>query len=250
MALSFPDTHQTHLGENYGMKVIDPVTGREIFNAKYPTFGHDITSASPKMITHRVTFVDSNKFAEPGVNIPWTPDEVWHTMVIPHIRGAVVATIPHKMGKIPHIMVTGQAHVRKGAKMRYHRRDIDYQLKSDIVILSIPPYTDFVDIALMLNGVDSPVPYPLSAQLSRFYGVPDIQQAVMPRIDLGRFYFTVDNNNIYINMDLNAVILHEMINKPWGWWRFQKFWLDLTGSWYEFTFYILPYTRGKDIFIR
>lgn len=251
MALSFPDAHQTYLGENYGMKVIDPVTGREIFNAKYPTFGHDITSASPKMITHRVTFVDSSKFSEPAANVPWVVDGIWHLEVLPHIRGATVATIPHNMGKIPLFMATGYAHVRRGAKMRYYRRDSDGELKSDVVLISTPPFSQYFDVGPMLNGVESPVPYPVSNYFERFYGVPDLQQATTPRLDYGRFYFNADSTNIYVRMDLNAALLHETVREQWGGWnRYQKFWLDLTGSWYEFTFYILPYTRGKDIFIR
>ena len=252
MAITIPDSHPTFIGQSYGMKVLDPVDGHEIFNAKYPIFGHDITSRSPKMITHRVILGNNATFSEPPVNIPWSVDGQWHTSEYYQLENKLIATIPHGAGAPPLFMVTGSAHVRRNRRARYYRRDSDGELKANSVYLPTPTNAQFVDFAPRLGGVNGLLPYPLSVQQNRFDNIPDIGTTMSPNVfDVGDFTFNADTLNIYIRCSLKEPVMHQIIRENWGGWdRFLKFWSDLTGSWYEFTFYILPYTKGDDIFIR
>lgn len=251
MAYSIPDDHPIFLGRNYGMKVLDPVTGREIFNAKYPIFGHDITSEHPMMITHRVVCTNSAVFNEPPLNINFVVDNQWHQEDFVAIKDRRVATIPHHLGRTPLLMVTGSARARRGEKMRYfYREHPSGNILYNTVLLPTPMYSDYVDLAPRLYGVESPIPWPLSVQGMTYHGVPHINTTNSGYFR-SEFEIRADTANIYIFATIYGIVLHHSVRAAWGGFdRYMKFWPDLTGNWYQFTFYILPYYRDKDIFIR
>lgn len=251
MAYRIPDGHPIFLGRSYGLKVLDPVDGHEIFNAKYPIFGHDFTDKQPRMITHRIVCSNSDVFAEPWPNINFVTDGQFHTEEYPFISNRRVATIPHNMGRVPLFMVTGSARVRRGEKMRFFKKDQpDGVVQYSNIYLPTPLFTDFMDFAPQFNGVNSPLPYPLSIRGMRYNGVPELNTVNSGYFN-GNFTFYADTTNIYIHATLNGLLQHQSLREWWGGFdRYMKFWPDLTGSWYQFTFYILPYYRDRDIFIR
>lgn len=251
MAYNIPDGHPIFLGRKYGMKVLDSVTGREIFNAKYPIFGHDITSEQPMMITHRIVCTNSAVFNEPPLNVNFVTDGQWHMDDFVVVRDRRVATIPHNLGRVPLFMVTGSARARRGEKMRYfYREHPSGNVLYNTVLLPTPMYSDYVDLAPRLYGVESPIPWPLSVQGMAYHGVPHINTTNSGYFR-SEFTFRADATNIYVFATLYGIIMSQSIREWWGGFdRYMKFWPDLTGNWYQFTFYILPYYRDKDIFIR
>lgn len=251
MAYKIPDGHPVFPGKAYGMKVLDPVDGHEIFNAKYPIFGHDFTSEQPNMITHRVVCTNSAVFNEPPLNVNFVTDNQWHVEPYLAISNRVVAKIPHGLKRTPLFMVTGSAHVRRGEKMRYfYREQPSGNILYNSVFLPTPTYTEYNELPPRLDGVESPLPWPLSVRGMTYNGVPHLNTVSSGYID-GEFSFRADTSYIYIYATLKGELRRQSVRDWWGGFdRYIKIWPDLTGNWYQFTFYILPYDRDKDIFIR
>lgn len=244
---------------DYGMKVIDPVTGYDIFNAKYPIFGSDITNSKPQIITHKVTLTNSSGlFSEPATpSIPYVGNNNWYSMNYNQVNNVTVATIPHGQKKAPLFMVTGTAHVRNAGRMRYYMAGWGGSDSYNSIYLPSSPASGYLeyDIPPRLGGAEGMWPsYSSGSGQNTFvysnvgpypsdvYYLPPQQPGVT---------ITADDTNIYIKMSMIHTINYQRYNGgSFGWDRYEKYWSDMTSSWYQYTFYILPYDKDKDIFIR
>lgn len=259
MSVIIPDQKTVFPGHDYGLKVIDPVDGSDIFNAKYPIFGSDITNSKPQIITHKVTITNSSGlFSEPATpSIPYVGDNNWHSMNYNQVNNVTVATIPHGQKKAPLFMVTGTAHVKNAGRMRYYMASWGGPASYNSTYLPSSPASGYweYDIPPRLGGAEGMWPsYSSGAGQNTFvysnvgpytsdvYYWPPQQPGVT---------ITADDTNIYIKMSMIHTINYQRYNGgSFGWDRYEKYWSDMTGSWYQYTFYILPYDKDKDIFIR
>lgn len=259
MSVEFP-------GKDYGLKVLDPSDGSEIFNAKYPIFGSDITNPTPQIVTAQVTIDNSSGlFSEPSLpTIPWVQDNAWHTLVYDQVGDAsgvntrTIATIPHGQGRRPEFMATGYAHVKNTMRMRYYRKDEGSSTPAYNTTLSSSDGWREYDCPPRLNGAGSMNPDILGSSDSTYFtftGVPDISTEY-GYVYFSHLSFTADETNIYVKMLLREIVYWQRYHDNqynFGWDRYEKFWSDYSGSIYNFTFYILPYKNDApedDIFIR
>lgn len=258
MSIQFP-------GKDYGLKVLDPSDDSEIFNAKYPIFGSDISNPTPQIVTAEVAITNSSGlFSEPALpTIPWVQDNNWHLLVYDQVGDAggvysrTIATIPHGQGRIPEFMATGYAHVKNTMRMRYYRLNEGETVPVNVALSSSDGWREY-DCPPRLNGAGSMNPGVLGGDDSVYFaftGVPDIST------DTGYVYFSnlsfsADETNIYVKMLLRENVYWQRYHDSqygFGWDRYVKFWSDYSGSIYNFTFYILPYkceAPEDDIFIR
>lgn len=252
MALTIPTRTTTFPGHDYGMKVLDPVDGRVIFNAKYPIFGSDITNEQAQIISHRVTVTNSSgKFSEPATpSIPWINDGNWHSMVYSQFTDLVMATIPHGQGREPQFMVTGSASIRQTMRMRYWHMDQGGSIDYNSAYTADGGFRPVQVINPRLNGPEYLLPYPTAFSFFQFTGVGPYTSPIgmVP----GEQYITIsaDDTNIYIKGTFKQTLNHQRLRGSFGWDRYEKYWSDLSGSFYDFTFYILPYDKEEDIYIR
>lgn len=258
MSVEFP-------GKDYGLKVLDPSSGAEIFNSKYPIFGSDITNKTPQIVTAKVTITNSSGlFNEPALpSIPWVQDNAWHTLTYDQVgdsggvHARIIATIPHGQGKRPEFMATGYAHVKNTMRMRYYRLDEGSSTPTNVALSSSDGWREY-DCPPRLGGASTMNPDVLGTADSTYFtftGVPDISTDY-GYVDFSNLSFSADNTNIYVKMLLRENVYWQKYHDSqynFGWNRYRKFWSDYSGSIYYFTFYILPYKliEEKDnIFIR
>lgn len=251
MALVIPERESVYPGHDYGMKVLDPVDGREIFNAKYPIFGSDVTAKQPQIVSHRVTVTNSSGvFSEPTTpTIPWVNDGNWYTMEYSQFTDQIMATIPHGQGKVPQFMVTGSAYIRQTMRMRYWHMDQGgsmtynsvYNADGGFITQSITP---------RINGVEYLLPYPTGFVFFGFTGVGPYTSTIYMNPGQNYITITADDTNIYIKGTMQQTLNYQRLRGSFGWDRYEKYWSDLSGSYYDFTFYILPYDKSEDIYIR
>lgn len=251
MPLVIPERTVEYPGHDYGLKVLDPADGKEIFNAKYPIFGSDITNATPQIITRRVTATNSSGvFSEPATpGIPWVNDGNWKTMSYTQMNNQLMATIPHGQGKIPQFMVTGSAYIRSIMRMRYWHMDQNgsmtynsaYTANGGIREQAIKP---------RINGVEYMLPYPTAFQYFEFTGVGPYTSPIGMSPGQTSITITADDTNIYIRGSMQQTLNYQRLRGSFGWDRYEKYWMDLSGSTYDFTIYILPYDKSEEIYIR
>jgi hypothetical protein len=245
---------------DYGMKVLDPVTGYDLFNAKYPIFGSDVSNATPQIITHRLTITNSSGlFNEPATpSIPYVADNQWHYMDYNQVSRRLVAAIPHGQKKAPMIMTVGRNDVRFTMRVRYYEYDRDGTTPYNNVYL---PYSPSGGNWTYVNppffgGPTSLEPYNGSgagAGTFIFSNVGPLGGDTYGHSSSCPIEIVVDDTNINIYVTVTQQIQYQRYYDAtygFGWDRYLKFWSDYSGSWYEFTFYILPYDKSSDIFIR
>lgn len=254
MPLVIPERVIQNPGHDYGMKVLDPTDGQEIFNAKYPIFGSDISNKNDQIISHRVTATNSSGvFNEPATpSIPWINDAQWRTLQYNQINNALVATIPHGQGKVPQFMVTGFAYIRQTMRMRYWHRDQNGSMTYNSIYNAQGGFRTMT-INPRLGGVGSMLPYPTGFQSFEFRNVGPYTSSVYGNVNSTTFTISADDTNIYIRATLRQNLNYQRERNTqynFGWDRYEKYYSDLSGSWYQFTFYILPYDKSSDIFIR
>lgn len=253
MPLSIPDRTNVSPGHDYGMKVLDPVDGKEIFNAKYPIFGSDITNPVDQIITKRITVTNSSGiFSEPA-NPPFSfiNDNNFHTINFNQFTNALIATIPHGQGKIPQFMVTGYATIRRRMLMRYWQQDFPAgTIAYNSVYLPVGGYRSNT-LAPRLGGVSTLLEYPTSFESFEFSGVGPYTSSVYGSTAGSSLTMTADATNIYVYATFIQNFNHQRFRSgSFGFDRYEKYWHDLVGSEYVFTFYILPYDKSTDIYIR
>ena len=251
MALVIPERETVYPGHDYGMKVLDPTDGREIFNAKYPIFGSDVTNAQPQIISHRVTVTNSSTvFSEPATpTIPWINDGNWYTMEYSQFTDQIMATIPHGQGKEPQFMVTGSAFIRETMRMRYWHQDQGGSMTYNSVYNADEGFIEQA-ITPRLNGVEYLLPYPMGFVAFSFTGVGPYVSPIYASPGLNWITITADDTNIYVKGTFKQTLNYQRLRGAFGWDRYEKYWSDLSGSIYDFTFYILPYDKEEDIYIR
>lgn len=247
----------TFPGHDYGLKVIDPVDGKEIFNAKYPIFGSDITNKIPQITTERIIVTNSKGFFnEPATpSISWIADNNWHTMQYNQIPSNYrIATIPHGQGRRPIFMSVGRAHIKHTMRVRYYQASWGGPASYNNVYLPNPPASGYweYDYPLSLGGSTALAPYVSGVgSYFQFNNVGPYTSPIYSSEGSNSIYAWADETNIYIDLNLQQTLNHQRYNSgSFGWDRYEKYWGDFTGSWYQFTFYILPYNRENDIFIR
>ena len=254
MPLVIPTRTTESPGHDYGMKVLDPTDSQEIFNAKYPIFGSDITNKQDQIISHRVTATNSSGvFNEPATpTINWINDGQWRTLQYNQVNNALVATIPHGQGKVPQFMVTGYGYVRQTMRMRYWHRDQNGTMTYNSIYNAEGGFRT-LNIVPRLGGVGSLLPYPTMNQSFEFRNVGPYTSSVYGNVNGTSFNISADETNIYIRVTLTQNLNYQRLRDTqynFGWDRYEKYYSDLSGSWYQFTFYILPYDKSEDIYIR
>lgn len=254
MSLSIPPRTVEYPGHDYGLKVLDPADGKEIFNAKYPIFGSDITNATDQIITRRVTVTNSSGlFSEPATpGIPWINDGNWRSMTYNQMNNFTMATIPHGQGKVPQFMVTGSALIRETMRLRYWHQDQNGSMTYNSVYLPDGTYPP-VPISPRINGAEYMLPYPTAFVGFQFSNVGPYTSPVGMTPGQTSISITADETNIYIRGTMQNTINYQRLRDTtynFGWDRYEKYWMDLSGSWYDFTIYILPYDKSEDIYIR
>lgn len=253
MALIYPDRTIQTPGREYGMLVLDPVTGDDIFNARYPIFGSDITNEEPQIKTHRVLVTNSTGiFNEPATpSFSYVNNNQWYYTNYDQFRNRLIATIPHGQKKKPIFMAIGRAYVRQTMRLRYYQQNTGggvaynsiYNAQGGFVAANTP---------VGLGNPISLMPPPTQFNQFQFNNVGPIGTEFGIVADAPAFTVTSDNTNIYIRASLVQSFRHHsyQYGQQFGFRRYEKFWSDLSGSWYEFTFYILPYDSEEDIYIR
>lgn len=251
MPLVIPERTIELAGSDYGLKVLDPTDGSTIFNAKYPIFGSDITNAQSQIISHRVTVTNSSGvFNEPATpSIPWVNDGNWRTMQFNQMNNQTIATIPHGQGRVPQFMVTGYAYIRQTMRMRYWHQDQNGSMTYNSTYSADGGFRTS-DISPRLGGAGTLLPYPTGFQFFQFSNVGPYVDPVGNIVNAASMTITADDTNIYIKATLTQNLNYQRLRGSFGWDRYEKYWSDLSGSWYQFTFYILPYDKNEDIFIR
>lgn len=252
MTLVIPDRQIELQGADYGLKVLDPVDGSEIFNARYPILGSDVTNSTPQIISRRITVTNSSgDFDEPPTpTINWINDDQWKYTTYNQQNNKLIATIPHGQGRVPQYMVTGYAYVRRIMRMRYWHKDQDgsqtynsaYTAQGGFRTNTLPP---------RLGGVNTLFPYPTAFESYQFNNVGPYTSPIYGSLSDAFLTITADDTNIYIRSTIKQNLNYQRLRETgFGWDRYEKYWTDLSGSWYQFTFYILPYDKNEDIFIR
>lgn len=251
MSLTIPERTIELQGADYGMKVLDPVDGSEIFNARYPILGSDVTNATPQILSRRITVTNSSGvFSEPATpSIPWVNDGNWKSMTYNQQNNQLIATIPHGQGRVPQFIVTGYAYVRRTMRMRYWMRDQDGSQTYNSAYNAQGGFRT-QDIAPRLGGVTSLLPYPTGFESFQFNNVGPYTSPIYGMVAGHSLTITADATNIYIRSTITQNLNYQRLRGSFGWDRYEKYWSDLSGSWYQFTFYILPYDKEEDIFIR
>lgn len=251
MSLSIPPRTVEYPGHDYGLKVLDPADEKEIFNAKYPIFGSDITNTTDQIITRRITVTNSSGlFSEPATPaISWINDGNWYSTTYKQINNATIATIPHGQGKVPQFMVTGSAFIRYIMRMRYWMQDQSGPITYNSAY-SADGGVRTQDIKPRVNGVDSLMPYPTGFSYFQFTGVGPYTSPIGMNPGATTITWTADDTNIYIKADMSQTLNYQRLRGSFGWDRYEKYWMDLSGSTYDFTIYILPYDKSEEIYIR
>lgn len=249
-------------GKDYGLKVLDPSDNTEIFNAKYPIFGSDITNEVPQIVTTRVIISNSSgKFGEPTTpTINWVNDNNWHDMTYNQLGSSnyFIGRVAHGQIKEPIFMTTGKAHVKHAMKVRYWQRDQDgVTINYNSAYNATTPASGYLeyDIPPSLGGADSFTPFHggIGSDLFTFTGVGPYASPVYGSINFSNISCYADDTYIYITANIYQNLYHQRYRDTqynFGWDRYEKYWSDFSGSWYDFTFYILPYNRDNDIYIR
>jgi len=253
MTLVSPERTVKFTGSDYGLLVLDPTDDSTIFNARYPIFGSDITNAKPQIISHRITVTNSSGAMNEPVtsSIPWVSDGEWYGLQYNQMNNQLIGSVPHGQGRIPQFMVTGYAFIRQTMRMRYWHRDQDGSMTYDELHSADNGFVQN-DIPPSLGGVYSIVPYPANTTSFQFSNVGPYSDPISNDnlYNSSPLTITADETNIYIRASLVQNLYYQRIRDSYGWDRYEKYWSDLSGSWYQFTFYILPYDRGEDIYIR
>lgn len=258
MSIVIPDRSVQFPGDDYGLKVIDPTDKSDIFNAKYPIFGSDITNTQPQIITHKITVTNSSGlFNEPATpSIPYVGDNQWYQMMYNQANNYTMATIPHGQGKEPQFMITGTAHIRHTGRLRYYMASWGGPASYNSVYLPSTPSGGYWEYTIppRLGGAETMLPTFSSGaggNTFTYTGVGPYTDPVTYWPPATSLTITADSTNIYIKMSIPHCINYQRYNGgSFGWDRYEKYWTDLSGSWYQFTFYILPYTKTNDIYIR
>lgn len=245
-------------GKDYGLKVLDPSDGVEIFNSKYPIFGSDITNEVPQMVTARVTIDNSSsKFSEPATpTIPWVSDGVWRSMTYNQLESSnyVIGRVPHGQKKEPIFMTVGKAHIKHAMRVRYWHQDQNGTMTYNAAYNATTPSSGYYeyDMAPALGGADSFTPYygGVGGDIFTFTGVGPYVDPIYGYINFNNISCYADDTYIYITANIYQNLYYQRIRGSFGWDRYEKYWSDFSGSWYDFTFYILPYNRDNDIYIR
>ncbi len=254
MPLVIPERTIEQSGSDYGLLVLDPTDESVIFNAKYPILGSDITNAQPQIISHRVTVTNSSGvFSEPATpGIPWVNDGNFRTMQYNQMNNQLIATIPHGQGRVPQFMVTGYAFIRQTMRLRYWHQDQNGSMTYNSVYNAEGGFRQ-ADISPRLGGDGTLLPYPTAFQFFEFRNVGPYTDPTYNSVNNASMTISADETNIYIRATLTQNINYQRLRNTqfnFGWDRYEKYWSDLSGSWYQFTFYILPYDKNEDIFIR
>lgn len=242
---------------DYGLKVIDPLDGVEVFNAKYPIFGSDVTNITPQIVTLRITVMDtSGKFSEPDTpTINWINDGNWHTMTYNQLTTSnyVIGSIPHGQVKGPPFMTVGKAHINHSMKVRYWHKDQDGTITYNATYNASSPSSGYYEYEMTpaLKGCPAFTAnhIGISSDLFTFTGVGPYVDPIYGYIYSNNITCYADDTNIYVIANLYQYLYHQRIRGSFGWDRYEKYWSDFTGSWYDFTFYILPYDNDNNIFI-
>jgi len=260
MSVVFPERTSVDAGEDYGLKVLDPDDGSEIFNAKYPIFGSDITNAEPQIITRKITVTNSSgKFSEPATpTISYVADNNWHTMQYKQLDRVLVDSFPHGQAKKPTVMVTGLAHIVEAMRARYYRLDEG----SSTPAYNTPYLPDnptsgnyTFEVSPQINGAEQLTPYHGAFPGDYFeftYGDGLVDSNYITAND-STIEIEVTDTDINIYMTQSNNLYYQKYHDStynFGWSRYEKFWVDYSGSWYQYTFYILPYDGSEDIYIR
>lgn len=254
MPLVIPERTVEYPGHDYGMKVLDPVDGKEIFNAKYPIFGSDITNPTDQIISRRVTVTNSSgAFSEPATpTINWVNDGQWKNMVYTQMNNVLMATIPHGQGKVPQFMVTGSAFIRRTMRLRYWHRDQNGSMTYNTAYNADGGFRS-MNISPRMNGAEYMLPYPTGFEFYQFSNVGPYTSPVGMTPGKTSISITADDTNIYIRGTMKQTLNYQRLRDTqfnFGWDRYEKYWMDMSGSWYDFTIYILPYDKSEDIYIR
>lgn len=253
MPLVMPERTVAYPGKEYGMVVLDPSDGRVIFNAKYPIFGSDITNPVPQIVTRRITITNSSgKFNEPAnPSFSYVNDGNWRTVMYNQLDNMLVATIPHGQKKQPVFMATGFAYIQNTQRLRYYHQNTGGGVSwNSIYIPEEGSRTGTIKPGI--GRPESLLPYPMNLFGWTYNNVGPFTGPEYGNPPQTTFTITADDTNIYIRATLTTEFRHQSWNygSSGGFRRYEKFWSNLTGSWYEFTFYILPYDKDKSIFIR
>lgn len=253
MPLVIPERTVAYSGKDYGMAVLDPSDGREIFNAKYPIFGSDITNEVAQIVTRRVVVTNSSgMFNEPSnPSFSYVNDGNWRNTTFNQFNNRLIATIPHGQEKEPMFMTTGFAYIRHIMRLRYYHQNTGGGVQWNSAYNPVGGARTFT-INPGLGRPESLLPYPMGLGVWQYNNVGPINPEYGNNAWALPFNITADNNNIYIRTTMTQEFRHQSWNygSSGGFRRYEKFWSDLSGSWYEFTFYILPYDKDESIFIR
>ena len=240
-------------GRKYGIKVIDPDTESEIFNSKYPTFGFDLTAKKPHILTHKIVITNSSGYFNepPAPSYDVYADGTWRDMTYPVMNKVFLASVHHGLGYRPSFYVTGDAEVIAKARARYWHNEGGNIRWNDIVL----PENDAQQRVYMpsrLGGVPGLVYPPAGTRPVQYLGaMGPFRQPSAPRYPDSWFSIEADEHNINIYASLYCTFSHQEVREFWGGFdRYIKYWWDITGSWYQFTFYILPYNENNEIFIQ
>jgi len=240
-------------GRKYGIKVIDPDTESEIFNSKYPTFGFDLTAKKPHILTHRITITNSSGyFGEPGLpRYDTYPDGNWRDISYPIMDKVFMASVHHGLGYRPSFYVTGDAEVVARARARYWHNE-GGNIRYNEVHTPEDDNQRHVYMPSRLGGVPGLVAPPAGTSPAQFFNnMGPIRGKFQPPYPDSWFSIEADEHNINIYASLYGTLSHHEVREFWGGFdRYIKYWWDITGSWYQFTFYILPYNENNEIFIQ
>nr|DAM36395.1 MAG TPA: hypothetical protein [Caudoviricetes sp.] len=251
---------QGYSSRDYGLKVIDPVTKEEIFNSKYPIFGSDITNKTPQIVSRRVVINNNTRiFSEPNnPQINWTYAFGWDRIPITQFQDFDFVRIPHGQPRKPFFMSMGRAHIVHRMYCRWFNADQNFTVDFNNIVTPGAPGSGYYtyDIPFMLTE-GSALWNPLSYGAFDFV-LPLPNNPVSPSIWLRNMYtrskkleIFADNTYIYVRGSLGSWLQHRSERLPGGGYhQFAKTWVDLSGSWFDFTFYIFPYNPNEDIFVR
>ena len=253
MPLVIPERTVENPGHDYGLKVLDPVDEIDIFNAKFPIFGSDITNKTPQIITHEIQVTNSSgRFNEPAnPTFTWINDGNWKYTTFNQLNDVIIATIPHGQGRVPQFMVTGFATIRRTMRMRYWQQDFPSGSIAYNSIYNAVGGFRTTPITPRLGGVGSLLEYPTSFEAFEFSGVGPYTSSVYGSVAGSSLRMTADDTNIYVRATITQNFNYQRFRTgSTGFDRYEKYWHDLSGSLYTFTFYILPYDKNEDIYIR
>nr|DAF94716.1 MAG TPA: hypothetical protein [Podoviridae sp. ct9A73] len=244
---------------DYGVKVLDPVTKYEIFNAKYPIFGSDITNKVPQIVTRRVVITNSSHiFNEPNhPNLNFNYSGEWTNVPIVQFQDVDILKVPHGQGKVPIFMSMARSHLVNRMYARWFQADGNFTVEYNMLVTPAAPGSGYYseDVPFMPTQGRALID-PISGKAFDFVvplGNGNTRNITNNFVRWKNLRIFADNENIYARMSLGSLVSHR--SSRWGpgasaVHQFIKLWTDLSGSWFDFTFYIFPYDPKDDIFVR